>query len=58
MHFLEILCLTMLGIVAFIIITILSIWILLLLWPLIIIALPIAGLIYLIQIKEQKKKRK
>lgn len=58
MHFLEILCLTILGIVAFIIITILSIWILLLLWPLIIIALPIAGLIYLIQIKEQKKKRK
>lgn len=58
MHFLEILCSTMLGIVAFIIITILSIWILLLLWPLIIIALPIAGLIYLIQIKEQKKKRK
>ena len=58
MHFLEILCLTMLGIVTFIIITILSIWILLLLWPLIIIALPIAGLIYLIQIKEQKKKRK
>ena len=58
MRFLEILCLTMLGIIAFIIITILSIWILLLLWPLIIIALPIAGLIYLIQIKEQKKKRK
>lgn len=58
MNFLEILCSTMLGIVVFIIITILSIWILLLLWPLIIIALPIAGLIYLIQIKEQKKKRK
>ena len=62
LEFLKILGLTILGIIAFGIIALLGIWLLLWIWPIVIIALPIALFIYLIQLykiaKPTKKNRK
>lgn len=61
-EFFKILGLTILGIIAFGVIALLGIWLLLWIWPIIIIALPIALIIYLIQLymiaKQTKKNRK
>lgn len=62
LEFFKILGLTILGIVAFGVIALLGIWLLLWIWPIVIIALPIALVIYLIQLymiaKSTKKNRK
>jgi len=62
LEFFKILGLTILGIIAFVIIAFFGIWLLLWIWPIIIIALPIALVIYLIQLykiaKPTKKNRK
>jgi membrane protein implicated in regulation of membrane protease activity len=59
---LKILGLTILGIIAFAVIALFGIWLLLWIWPIVIIALPIALFIYLIQLykiaKPAKKNRK
>lgn len=61
LEFFKILGLTILGIIAFAVIAMLGIWLLLWIWPIIIIALPIALIIYLIQLymiaKSIKKKK-
>lgn len=60
-EFFKILGLTILGIIAFAVIAFFGIWLLLWIWPIVIIALPIAGLIYLvklIQFAKLKKKNK
>lgn len=58
-EFLKILGLTILGIIGFAMIALFGIWFLIMLWPIIIIALPIAGLIYLVKlIKLAKPKSK
>ena len=60
-EFFKILGLTTLGIIAFAVIAFFGIWLLLWIWPIVIIALPIAGLIYLvklIQFAKLKKKNK
>ena len=63
-EFLKILGLTILGIIGFAMIALFGIWFLIMLWPIVIIALPIAGLIYLIELirfaklkKKQQTKR-
>lgn len=60
-EFLKIFGLTILGIIGFAMIALFGIWLLLWIWPIVIIALPIAGLIYLIKLirfaKPQNKKR-
>ena len=62
LEFLKILGLTILGIIAFAVIALFGIWLLLWIWPIVIIALPIAALIYLvtlikaIKLKNKKKK--
>ena len=62
LEFFKILGLTILGIIAFGVIALLGIWLLLWIWPIVIIALPIAALIYLvtvikaIKLKNKKKK--
>lgn len=60
-EFLKIFGLTILGIIAFMVIALLGVWLLIWIWPIVIIALPIAGLIYLIELirfaKPQNKKR-
>ena len=62
MEFLKILGLTILGIIAFAMIALFGIWLLLWIWPIVIIALPIAGLIYLVELirfaKPKKKNKK
>lgn len=61
LEFFKILGLTILGIIAFAVIAFFGIWLLLWIWPIVIIALPIAGLIYLvelIQFTKSKKKNK
>lgn len=61
LEFFKILGLTILGIIGFAMIALFGIWFLIMLWPIIIIALPIAGLIYivkLIEIAKPKKKNK
>ena len=62
LEFLKILGLTILGIVAFAIIALFGIWLLLWIWPIVIIALPIALVIYLVKLirfaKPEKKKKK
>ena len=62
MEFLRIFALTILGIVAFAIIALFGIWLLIWIWPIVIIALPIAGLIYLVELirfaKPKKKNKK
>ena len=61
-EFFKILGLTILGIIGFAIIALFGIWLLLWIWPIVIIALPIAGLIYLIELirfaKPKKKNKK
>lgn len=63
-EFFKILGLTILGIIGFAMVALFGIWFLIMLWPIIIIALPIAGLIYLIKLirftkleKKQQTKR-
>lgn len=62
LEFLKIFGLTILGIIAFFVIALLGIWILFFMWPIVILALPIAALIYLvtlikaIKLKNKKKK--
>lgn len=62
LEFFKILGLTILGIIAFGVIALLGIWLLLWIWPIVILALPIALIIYLIQLymiaKSTKKNRK
>ena len=62
LEFFRILGLTILGIIAFAVIAFFGIWLLLWIWPLVIIALPIAGLIYLVELirfaKLKKKNKK
>jgi len=58
--FLKIFGLTILGIIAFFVITLLGIWILFWIWPIVIIALPIALIIYFVKlynISKPKNKR-
>ena len=64
LEFFRILGLTILGIIGFAMIALFGIWLLLWIWPIVIIALPIAGLIYLIELirfaklkKKQQTKR-
>ena len=61
-EFFKILGLTILGIIGFAMIALFGIWLLLWIWPIIIIALPIAGLIYLVKLirfaKPKKKNKK
>lgn len=63
-EFLKIFGLTILGIIAFMVIALLGVWLLIWIWPIVIIALPIAGLIYLIELikiskpKTQKRSEK
>lgn len=62
LEFFRILGLTILGIIAFAVIAFFGIWLLLWIWPIVIIALPIAGLIYLVELirfaKSKKKNKK
>lgn len=62
LEFFKILGLTILGIIGFGVMALLGIWLLLWIWPIIIIALPIAGLIYLVEVirfaKPKKKNKK
>lgn len=62
LEFFKILGLTILGIIGFGVAVLLGIWLLLWIWPIIIIALPIAGLIYLVELirfaKPKKKSKK
>ena len=62
LEFFKILGLTILGIIGFGVMALLGIWLLLWIWPIIIIALPIAGLIYLVEVirfaKLKKKNKK
>lgn len=57
--FLKIFVLTILGIVAFGVIAILDLWLLLWIWPIVVLALPIALIIYIFNLyliaKSQKK---
>jgi len=63
-EFLKIFGLTILGIIAFMVIALLGVWLLIWIWPIVIIALPIAALIYLIELikiskpKTQKRSEK
>lgn len=62
LEFLKIFGLTILGIIGFAMIALFGIWLLLWIWPIVILALPIAALIYLatlikaIKLKNKKKK--
>ena len=58
LEFLKILGLTILGIIGFAMIALFGIWFLIMLWPIIIIALPIAGLIYIVKLIEMTKPKK
>lgn len=62
LEFFKILGLTILGIIGFGVIVLLGIWLLLWIWPIVIIALPITGLIYLVELirfaKPKKKSKK
>ena len=61
LEFLKIFGLTILGIIAFGVIALFSIWLLFWIWPIVIIALPIALIIYvfnLYSIAKQQKKTK
>ena len=62
LEFFKILGLTILGIIGFGVAALLGIWLLLWIWPIVIIALPIAGLIYLVElirfVKPKKKSKK
>lgn len=57
-EFFKILGLTILGIIGFAMIALFGIWFLIMLWPIIIIALPIAGLIYIVKLIEMAKPKK
>ena len=61
-EFLKIFGLTILGIIAFMVIALLGVWLLIWIWPIVIIALPIALIVYLIQLiqaaKPKSKNRK
>ena len=61
-EFFKILGLTILGIIGFAMIALFGIWLLLWIWPIIIISLPISGLIYLVKLirfaKPKKKNKK
>ena len=58
MNFLRIFGLTILGIIGFAMIALFGTWLLLWIWPIVIIALPIAGLIYLIELIKISKSKK
>lgn len=62
LEFFKILGLTISGIIGFGVIALLGIWLLLWIWPIVIIALPIAVLIYLVELirfaKPKKKSKK
>jgi len=57
-EFLKIFGLTILGIIAFMVIALFGVWLLIWIWPIVIIALPIAGLIYLIELIRFAKPKK
>jgi len=54
-EFFKILGLTISGIIAFAVIAFFGIWLLLWIWPIVIIALPIALIVYLIQLIQAAK---
>lgn len=58
LEFLKIFGLTILGIIAFGVIALLGIWLLLWIWPIIILALPIALVIYIFNLYLISKPRK
>lgn len=58
MNFLRILGLTVLGVIGFLMIALFGTWFLFMTWPIIIIALPIAALIYLIELIKISKQKK
>lgn len=58
MNFLRILGLTVLGVIGFLMIALFGTWFLFMTWPIIMIALPIAGLIYLIELIKISKQKK
>lgn len=61
-EFLKVFAYTILGLIAFVVIALFGVWMLILLWPIVIIALPLALIIYLSLVvyklakKENKKK--
>lgn len=57
-EFLKILGLTILGVIGFLMIAFFGVWLLLMIWPIIMIALPIAALIYLIELIKISKPKK
>lgn len=57
-EFLKILGLTILGVIGFLMIALFGVWLLLMIWPIIMIALPIAALIYLIELIKISKPKK
>ena len=57
-EFLKILGLTVLGMTGFLMIALFGVWLLLMIWPIIMIALPIAALIYLIELIKISKPKK
>ena len=58
MNFLRILGLTVLGVIGFLMIALFGTWLLFMMWPIIMIALPIAALIYLIELIKISKPKK
>lgn len=54
-EFLKILGLTILGVIAFIIIALFGVWLLIWIWPIVLVALPIAAIIYIIQLIQVSK---
>ena len=58
MNFLRILGLTILGVIGFLMIALFGTWFLFMMWPIIMIALPIAALIYLIELIKISKQKK
>ncbi len=54
LDFLKIFGLTILGIIAFVMIALLGIWLLVWIWPVVIIALPIALIIYIFKKKTKR----
>ena len=62
LDFLKIFGLTILGLIAFVMIALLGIWLLLWIWPIVVLALPIALIIYIFNlyliVKPQKKTKR
>ena len=58
LNFLRILGLTVLGVIGFLMIALFGTWLLFMIWPIIMIAIPIAALYYLIELIKISKPKK